>query len=182
MLTCELILAAALLTAPLETTIPAEMAGAIAAVRPALLAAAIDAEILDPREKNFMLAQDLVGDLALLQQRYHDMIDLPRIDECQRFPDRKLVNELLALNRAYRAHLVERLAIDLVHAGDIRDAICETDQLYQVWDAVRDAHCEHYYVTIRRQALGLLRTLVGAENFYRGRLPPPIPVWHLPRQ
>ena len=55
--------------------------------------------------------------------------------------------------------------------------LAETDRLYLVWDAVRDARCDFYYVTVRRQALKKLRDLVGDEAYATGELPPNVPTW-----
>lgn len=181
MFTCEVVLAAALLTAPKELPMPANQAPCIEALRPSLLALAIDAEILDPRERSFVMTQDPICDLAMIQGRNEELARAPQLGECQRFPERKIINDFLALNRSYRHDLNARLAIDLIHGEELRTAIVETDQLYQVWDTVRDARCDYYYVTVRRQSLQLLRDLIGAEAFYSGQMPPNVPVWHFPR-
>jgi hypothetical protein len=180
--TYEFVLAAALLTAPKELPLPTADAPWVEVARSSILALAIDGEILDPREKAFLLTQDLLGDLAMLQARHEDLAAAPMLGEAQRFADRKTINEFLAVNRSYRNELQARLAIDLVNMEELRTAIVETDQLYQVWDTVRDARCDYYYVTVRRQALSLLRELVGAEAFYSGQMPPNVPVWHFPRR
>lgn len=181
MFTGEVLLAAVLLTSPKESTVPVQDAAWLEALRPALLTLAMDAEVLDAREKGFVLGHDVTGDLAMLQGRFQELQKAPLVGEGQRFPDRKLINEFLALNRAYRNQLTARLAIDLVYSEELRTAIAETDQLYQIWDTVRDARCDYYYVTVRRQALQLLRDLIGAEAFYSGQMPPHVPVWHFPR-
>ena len=54
----------------------------------------------------------------------------------------------------------------------VRAALKETDWLYQVWDAVRDARCEYYYVTVRRQSLKRLQTMLGADAYSAADLPP----------
>ena len=59
----------------------------------------------------------------------------------------------------------------------VRAALKETDWLYQIWDAVRDARCEYYYVTVRRQALKRLQTMLGSEAYSAADLPPYVPVW-----
>ena len=46
---------------------------------------------------------------------------------------------------------------------------------------VRDARSEYYYVTVRRQALVLLRHLAGNHAFYSGQLPPHVPIWRFSR-
>lgn len=142
------------------------------AIQSSLLTLAVNAELADPRERDF--------DLPTLHNRLADLADTPKLDECRRFPERKLINELLALNRSYRNYLTARQEIDSIHAEEIREAICETDQLYNVWDNLRDAQCDYYYVTVRRQAWKLLREMIGDEAFYSGRMPPHVPVWHFP--
>jgi hypothetical protein len=181
MFSCEIILAAALLSAPKGTAVPEQTAW-VEGMRPCLLTLAIDGEILDPRERAFLMTQNPVVDLGVLQGRNEEFARAPMLGECDRFPERKLINDYLALNRSYRNDLNMRLAIDLVHMEELRTAIAETDQLYQAWDTVRDARCDYYYVTVRRQSLQLLRDLIGAEAFYSGQMPPNVPVWHFPRK
>lgn len=182
MFTCEIILAAVLFSAPTDVPVRPAQASWVEALRPCILAAAIGAEIIDPRERVFLIQQDPVGDMAMLRGRIAEFANAPGLSECQRFPERKLINDLLALNRAYRNALNERLAIDSIHVEELRTAISETDQCYQAWDTARDACCDYYYVTVRRQALQLLRELIGAEAFYSGQLPHPIPLRHVPRK
>jgi len=181
MLTCEFVLAAVLLTAPKDIPLPPNQAGWVEVMRPSMIAMAVDAEILDPRERAFLLTQDILGDLTMLQTRNEELAGAPLLGECARFAERKLVNDFLAVNRSYRNDLHARLAIDLVNMEELRTAILETDRLYQVWDTVRDARCDYYYVTVRRQALQLLRDLIGPQAFYSGEMPPNVPVWHFPR-
>jgi hypothetical protein len=181
MFTCEIILAAALIASPKECPLPTNQIAWLEATKPTLLTISVSAEILDPRERAYLFTQDLVDDLTMLQTRNGDLAWAPLLGECDRFPPRKTINDFLALNRAYRADMTNRLVIDLVHAEEIRTAICETDQLYYVWDTLRDAQCEYYYVTVRRQSLQLLRELSGPSAFYAGQMPPTVPVWHLPR-
>lgn len=176
MFTAEVLLAAALLTAPQEARVDPAWAQVL---RPQILALAMDAEVLDTREKGFVMGQDLLGDLSMLQGRYVEFSRVPLLAETERFPERKHINDLLATNRAYRNLLTQRLAIDLVHENEIRVTLQETDQLYLIWDAVRDARCDYYYVTVRRQSLSLLRDLIGDERFYSGRMPPHVPVWRM---
>jgi hypothetical protein len=152
------------------------------ALRPVLRQLAVKMELLDPRETQYVLArsEDFLVDLKLLRRRYHNLMDAPPVSECQRFPDRQTINQLLTWNRSYRRFLKVRMACDLVHPEEWRDALEETDRLYQVWDAVRDARCKYYYITVRREALKQLREMIGMPAFYRGELPPHLPVWRLP--
>src|SRR5262249_38762752 len=110
-------------------------------------------------------------------RRHRDLADAPALHDGLRFPDPETVNQLLSFNRAYRQHLSVRQPVELIRWGELRTALLETDQLHQLWDTVRDARCDYYYVTVRRQALKTLRTMLGDEAYYFGRLPPPVPVW-----
>jgi hypothetical protein len=146
-----------------------------------LKAIALHLELLDPKE-TYVLEQrdDFAGDLKLLQGRYQDLRAAPLLVDCRRFPDREVVGDLLAFNRLYREGLHNRLSVDRMHSEDLKAALSETDFLYRVWDKVRDARCEYYYITYRRQALQELREMVGASAYYTGQLPPHIPLWRIP--
>lgn len=173
----KLLFAAALLSSP--PTGLGDLAGSYDALAPAVREVAVQWEILDARELHHMLAheQDFESDLKALQERYRELRTAPPLSECQRFPGREVVNEMLAFNRSYRQDLDGRISLDVVHGEELRAALMETDQLYRVWDLVRDARCEYYYVTVRRQALLNLRETVGSVSFYTGELPPHVPVW-----
>jgi hypothetical protein len=173
------LMALALLSAPPdgpEATAPAEDA---AHLRATMQEVAVQWEILDAREVRYILArpEDFGADLALMRRRFHDLLDAPPLADGLRFPDRNTVNEFLALNRTYRQHVDVRQPVELAHWWELRAALQETDQLYQIWDMVRDARCEYYYVTVRRQALKRLRELLGEEAYYSAKLPPSVPVW-----
>jgi len=179
MLSFDHALAILLLTTPLK---PDDLGPHLDVVKPALLNLAVELEILDRREDQFFegLSQDLVGDIQALQQRFRKHRCFPQLAECERFPERKLIEEFLSFNRAYRKDLVLRLEIDCQRTEELRSAIHEVDQHYLVWSLLRDARCRFYYVTARRESLGQLRDLVGAEAYYRSQLPPPVPRWHFP--
>jgi len=175
----SLLMAVVLLTAPPDAVKPVGVADMHALAGPALQALAVQWEILDPREVRYVLArpEDFASDLQLLQRRYQDLADAPLLNDCQRFPDRATVNDLLAFNRAYRRHIDVRQPVELARWWELRTVLQETDQLYQVWDTVRDARCEYYYVNVRRQALKRLREMLGNDAYYDGELPPYVPVW-----
>ena len=61
--------------------------------------------------------------------------------------------------------------------GAVVPAMAETDRLYRIWDLVRDAGSDCYYVSVRRQALQTLRQAIGVGDFANGNLPPHVPVW-----
>jgi hypothetical protein len=175
----EYLLAVALLTASPDAPEPNVNPDLYLNLRPTLQQLAIQWEILDPREVRYVLtrSEDFNSDLKLLRRRYLELADAPPLSDCQRFPDRGMISDLLAFNRSYRQHLDSRQTIELVHWWELREAIQDTDRLYQVWDTIRDARCDYYYVTVRRQALKRLRDTLGPEAYYTGNLPPHVPIW-----
>jgi hypothetical protein len=176
-------LAVALLTAsPDKVELPAA-AEEFATVRPTLQTLAISWEILDPREVRYVLTrpEDFAADLKLLRRRQQELADAPPLCDGQRFPGRALINDLLSFNRAYRQHLDSRQALDVTYWWELHEALQESDRLYQIWDTVRDARCDYYYVTVRRQALKKLRESIGPQAYYSGCLPPHVPVWRFAR-
>lgn len=170
----DLLLAAALLLAPPDT--PARNRHFDWA--PWLQGIAIGWEILDPREVRYTLCRppDFAADLNTLRRRRLELADAPPASDAHRFPDRSLVNEYLAFNREYRQQLDMRTAGDPARYWQLREALQEADRLYLIWDAVRDARCEYYFVTVRRQALKRLREMLGEEAYYGGQLPPYVPL------
>jgi len=177
----DYLLAVALLTAPVDGS--EATPDVYASLSPTIQAVAIQWEILDPREVRYVLtrSEDFASDLKLLRRRYQELASAPPVSDCQRFPDRATISDLLTFNRAYRQHLDSRLSVELVRWWDLREAVQEADRLYQVWDTVRDARCDYYYVTVRRQALKRLRDTIGPEAYYGGRLPPHVPLWRFQR-
>ena len=182
MTTYQLIIAISLLSNP-EGTPQSDSVNAVHGyLAPALKELAIKLEIMDPREKAelFVDPQNFPFDLKLLQRRFQELMDAPRVGEADRFPEREAVNELLSLNRDYKEYLQHRMAIDPLHADMFQQAIEETDQLHQVWATLKDARgC--YYVSARRQSLKNLRDMIGVNAFYRAELPPHLPIWRVPR-
>src|SRR5271165_3336385 len=98
MINLKYMLAAALLTAPPDSLEFVDAATVHRALAPALKALAVNWEILDPRENRYVLAQaeEFPADLKLLQGRYQELVNAPRLEECVRFPERNLINELMA--------------------------------------------------------------------------------------
>ncbi|CAN5220011.1 hypothetical protein BH10PLA2_BH10PLA2_39970 [soil metagenome] len=173
------ILAVVLLSHPPGSVDPPNLAAMHAQLAKPIQAIAVQWQILDPREVKDILARpdDFLSDLALVRRRYRDLINAPAVEDSQRFPDRALVNDLLAFNRAYRQYIDVRQPVELVHSWELRVTLQETERLYQIWDRVREANCDYYYVGVRREALKKLRELVGDEAYYSGTLPPAVPSW-----
>ena len=124
-----------------------------------------------------LVSQLAVDDEIVLGGQRYRVIDAPPAADGFRFPDRNAVNETVRFNRAFRKHLDQRQQLETDRTDALRKVMAETDRLYAVWDAVRDARCEFYYVAVRRTALKKLRELVGEEAYLAGTLPPGVPTW-----
>ncbi|OWK36313.1 hypothetical protein [Fimbriiglobus ruber] len=175
----DLVLAAILLTTAPGTPETVPPPDRFPAMRDAVHQLGIEWEILDPRETRYVLTrpEEYSGDLDMLRRRYRELADAPRVADSMRFPDRSQVNELVRFNRAFRKYLDQRQQFETDRAPTLREVIAETDRLYQVWDSVRDARCEFYYVTVRRHALKKLRDQIGENDYLAGTLPPNVPMW-----
>jgi hypothetical protein len=177
--TIQFMVALALLTAPPDTAAPDNEAELISSAGPALQQVAVQLEILDPREIKYLFGrpEDYPSTLKMLRARYQELADAPRASDALRFPERDLVNELLSFNRAFRQNIDARQSLETSREWELREALQETDRLYKIWDTLRDARCDYYYITLRRQALKRLRELVGNEGYYSGVMPPYVPIW-----
>lgn len=97
-------------------------------------------------------------------------------EQCRSLSGTDVVNELLLQNRAYRQFAGSVSAL-YPHSAELRAAKEEVEQLYVIWDSVRDARCDYYYVHIRRQALKRLHDILGEKDYNEGQLPPHVPLW-----
>ncbi len=149
------------------------------ALREALQKTAIDWEILDKRESAYLFSKrgEFSDDINILRRRYAEFADAPKVSESYRLPERNVVNDLIQFNRGYRKHLTDKQTLERDRFEQYDVALMETDRLYKVWDAVRDARCDFYYVTVRRAALKKLKAAIGEEAFLMGQLPPNVPTW-----
>jgi hypothetical protein len=150
-----------------------------AQIAPPLRKFCLDNELLDPRETRYVLArpEEFATDLLLLGRRYRDLIDAPPASDAARFPGRETIDDALAFNRHYREHLAAVVAVDLARGEELQEAIRETDRLYRLYDAMRDARTEYYYIPVRRAALKTIRDTIGPDAYYTGNLPPYAPIW-----
>lgn len=177
----QYLLAAALLVSPAEGE--EATPDVYASLSPTIQAVAMQWEILDPREVRYVLtrSEDFASDLKLLRRRYRELKDAPPLSDYGGFPPREFISEALTFNRHYREYLSARREVDLLHAESLTEAIQETDQLYAVWDMLRDAHCDYYYCTVRRQALRRLRETLGPEAYGQKNMPSAVPLWRFTR-
>jgi hypothetical protein len=173
------VLALALLIAPAENGEPFR-APEHACVWRTLQETAVSLELLDPRETRYVLArrEDFEADVAFLRRRYQDLRDAPPLADAWRFPPPETIGRHLAHNRVVRRDLALRRDAMGGHLG-YDYALAESERLYKIWDAARDAGSDFYYVSVRRQALALLRQLIGPDAYHKAELPPPFPALSL---
>ena len=139
----------------------------------------IRAELLDEREvtTTFVKREDFAVDLGMIRQRYHDLCYAPMSGDALRFVhERDVIVDLLSFNRAYVRYLTTAMEL-YPERLSMRAAKSEAEELYKVWDYLRDAKTTFYYVHIRRKALKQLREAIGAESYELGRMPPHVPEW-----
>jgi hypothetical protein len=174
----ELALAFVLLTSPADAPV-CEYSYSLSVTAKNL---AIDLELLCTRERPhvFVRERDWKTDVHLIRCRHKELIDAPFVIDAQRFPPRTQINDLLSLNRMIHRRLDnERDMTWSYRRESYRQALNELDRIQTTLDFVRDAHCEYYFVTVRRRALVELRKNIGEEAYYAGRLPSPVPVEYL---
>lgn len=175
----DLFFATVLLSAPVGSPEQVPCPERFAAVQAAVHEIAVNWEILDPRETRYVLskAEDWQTDLDFLRKRKAELADAPKIGESVRLPDRRLMDDYIQFNRAFRKNLEVRALWEADRAVEIGEVARETDRLYKLWDAMREAKCDFHYVTYRRQALKKLKDSLGTEAFDSGELPAYVPVW-----
>jgi len=105
------------------------------------------------------------------------LVPCPSLEaELRRFPPHEVVQEYLAFNRGYQAHLESCRLLAPHHAEEINAVLRDTRLLYWTWDKLDDAwgSCTE---AARWEALRELRCLLGDDGYYWGRMPPPVPLW-----
>ena len=139
---------------------------------------ALSLELLDPRETRYVMSRpgDFDADVVLLRRRMHELSGTPPLADAWRFPTADVAHQYLAHNRTLHRDLTLRRDAMGGHLG-LDAALAETERLYKVWDAVRDARSEFYYVSVRRQALAHLLQMIGPDAYHKAQLPPPVPGW-----
>lgn len=139
---------------------------------------ALSLELLDPRESRYVLSRqtDYEADVRLLRRRYCELKEAPPLTDAWRFPPPDVASRHLEFNRTVHRDLTLRRNAMGGHLG-YDAALAESERLYKVWDAVRDARSEFYYVSVRRHALAVVLQLIGADAYHKAELPPPSPGW-----
>lgn len=145
----------------------------------------IDLEILDNREKVWILANKnrYEDDVNALRDRYFNLIGAPRLITNKNFHPLYVINKKIESNRLYAKYLRDRIELELDRFHILKEAIQENDELYLIYDTLRDSqefdekNVFQKYIYQRRLSLKKLKELIGEENFNSGTLPYSVPIW-----
>lgn len=140
---------------------------------------AIDWEIMDPREENYIFANfiEFDADLTIIRRRYEELKFAPKLQQIDSLPDRSVVNELLSFNREFTKQLECRLQLYPFQQYMIQEAIDQNNRLYLFWDNIRDAKSDFYYVAFRRKSAMNAINIIGPQAYYSRDFPPVVPTW-----
>jgi hypothetical protein len=114
--------------------------------------------------------------LAQLPEEIEEF-DAPPLEDVYRFPTLEQAHHAWVFNSLYREQMEARRAFQRHRYDEITRALEEAAQLARAWDQVWIARCEGCSDRRRRLALKGLRELIGPEDYYAGRMPPPVPLW-----
>ena len=170
----EFALAVSLLVAPVGTPLPSMEDFDWLQVQSSIHRVAIDWEIMDPREKKFLVVnqRDLQDDVDRLRQRYADLQGAPKLIDATRFPNKDIINRMIEENRAVRRDIDQRQHLETDRASGFRSAMYEIDEFHEVWNTLLHAKCDFYYIDVRRKALKKLLNQLGTEAYAAAMLPP----------
>lgn len=143
----------------------------------------VEMELVDRRECRYVANRmsDHDSCLKTIRDRYVKLVDAPPVADCERLPSRECLSKCLELNRELRKTFEAKSSL---FGGAIKEsyeqAVKETDRLFTVYDLMRDARSEQYFIYARRLAMKDLRDLwLGPEAYYSCQYPPCVPLWRL---
>lgn len=94
------------------------------------------------------------------------------------FPHKCITREILIFNQNYQSYCKFRMENGSVSDSDyFGNALTESKELYKVYDALDDALTNEFSLFRRRKALRIMVFHLGEEDFYKGILPPFVPIW-----
>lgn len=170
----ELALAASLITAPDEAPLP-EIDYDWLQLQSALHRLAIDWEIMDSREKRWLIAkpEELAIDIKELRRRYNCLLRAPRIADADRFPSKHIICRVLADNRNLKQQIEIKMVLELDRLSYYRAALYELEESSRAWQILEIVQGDFYgYVFARRMALKRLLDELGPEAYGNAMMPP----------
>lgn len=110
------------------------------------------------------------SDVRILRGMLAKLQDAPPVTDAMLFPPLDVIEQAVADNRSRQKFLDATAQLELVYAAEVAVLIERNQQLYRMWDAVRDARRLGNGVYMRREGLQRLRNLIGEDAYYRGQL------------
>lgn len=92
--------------------------------------------------------------------------------------NRSCTRPILMFNQEYQSfcrHKIEHGGFKALRF--FGEALEESKKIHSIYDMLDDAFTEELTLFRRRKALHLMREYLGEEHFYKGMLPPPVPIW-----
>mgnify|MGYP001619481123 CR=1 FL=1 len=171
-------LGAVLVNVPPGTPVPEVPESQWAVVTQSILIYMVRNEFLDHREMShyFYSKKDFASDLDVMRRRREEFKDAPPLSDAIMLPPRNYAIELIQMNRSFAKHVEALSNWELDRSEFYNEVLSETNKLYKPWDYVRDAGCEFYYVTVRRDALRKLKTFLGEEAYAAKKMPHYLPL------
>lgn len=175
----ELALAISLLVAPVGTPLPDLEGFDWLQLQSAIHRVAIDWEIMDPREKKFIVtsAAGLENDIDVLRRRYVLLDGAPMSVDASRFPATHIIQRHIEENRNLKSVIENRIHLDSDRASGFRLALIELDEIHHAWCTLQYAKSAWNYTHIRRAELKRLLGVLGREDYASAKMPPATPEW-----
>ena len=141
----------------------------------ALKSIALSTEVVGPHEN---WASDFRSELRYVRHYVRLLSDAPPLADCNWLPTTEFAAECCKFNEAYQNHLTTQQTLGgPTHEAEWASALCQTRQLYRVWDATRRATSTNQAWAYRRRTLMQVRDMLGEQDYYRAKFPPSVPVW-----
>ena len=99
----------------------------------------------------------------------------PPVEDLQRFPAIIAYEQMRACEE-YKYHLKRRMEFELCNQAALNLAYNDAEYCWWSWQMLWQAGKSQCITEIRRH-LDNLREWIGEESYYRGRMPPCVPLW-----
>lgn len=103
------------------------------------------------------------------------------LSDLRQLPPRELAGPSRKLAAQARDLARMRESIEPHRAGWWYDTQCEASAAFDAWDLLLEAHDSEAHLERRLGCLERLRTSIGWQRYYAGRMPSPVPLWRFPR-
>ena len=100
----------------------------------------VKAELMDKNESwIFKERKHFQKDLDIIRRRFRELEDTPTTEAAQAFPPVEHINNAIQFNRSFHHHLKNQELLFPSKRQEYREAIEETEFLYQIYSAMADA-------------------------------------------